>query len=207
MVYPKTIEQMYALLHYFQMVCMATGLASMSSLGPFLDDVVYQPLLAGAISWPVAFELLLLYLRMIESEPQEWNITNVFSKSGGMDSKRKEATEAASNHFPASFFRTLRGDPRERGPGADIKQDDKDKKHIGAVNLFNETGNRGCTAWNSGRPHLAKHVDANGRCKFVHGCDQYVTDKGPGGQCLDRQHKRDQCTYDAALKCSVPSKQ
>ena len=70
---------------------------------------------------------------------------------------------------------------------------------------FNESDKKGCAAWNSGNHHQAKYVDASGKCMFFHGCDQFVTDKGAGGQCLG-PHKRSECDYDPAKKCSKPHK-
>ena len=61
----------------------------------------------------------------------------------------------------------------------------------------------GCAAWNLDKPHLKKHVGPGGVCKFLHMCDQYVTDKGPGGQCL-QGHKRTVCTYPKEKKCNAP---
>jgi len=41
---------------------------------PFLADVVYIPLSNGSLEWPVAFELLLIYLKEIEKNPEAWNM-------------------------------------------------------------------------------------------------------------------------------------
>ena len=40
--------------------------------------------------------------------------------------------------------------------------------------------------------HPAASLNANGSCKFLHACDKYVTDKGPGGVCLGN-HPRYKC--------------
>ena len=45
---------------------------------------------------------------------------------------------------------------------------------------------------------------ATGKWLFKHGvCNQYVTDKGPGGIC-GGNHCRKECDYDADKKCKKP---
>ena len=200
---PRTLEQMYALLHQFQMVAITTGLTNLMSVGPFLEDVVYEPVRLGVLDWPVAFELMICYLRMVENDPTQWRLSNVVASSGGMDAKRAEAARIARGLYSPSHFRRSRGEPRDVNDTNGAKDGTVYK---GEVRGDNSAGNKGCTAWNLGNKHLAKNVDANtGRCRFRHACDQYVTDKGPGGQCLGN-HKRGDCTYDPTKKCAQPLK-
>jgi hypothetical protein len=202
---PATIEQMYSLVHQFQLVCVTAGFVTVMTISPFLDEVIFEPLRLGVLEWPVAFELMIVYLRMIENEPVRWNIANVVSASGGMDAKRAEAHSMAKGLYSATFFRRPRGEPRDDK----VKPDSKSGTEVfkGTVSGHNENGNKGCAAWNNGTSHLVKHVDAStGKCKFRHACNQFVTDKGPGGQCL-KDHKRGEgCTYDESKKCSQPQK-
>ena len=198
---PKTQAQMFCLLHQFVMVSVACGITTVIALCPFLDDVIYEPVRVGTLDWPVAFELMVCYLRMIENDPTRWRVSNVVHASGGMDSKRSEATVLAKGLYPASFFRAHGGIP-----GRGKEEGDKDPKlHKGTVSEYNESSKKGCAAWNTGNKHLAKHVDATGKCMFFHGCDQFITDKGPGGQCLG-PHRRADCNYDPTKKCSKPYK-
>ena len=200
---PRTPEQMYALLHQFQMVAIATGLTNLMSIGPFLEDVVYEPVRLRVLDWPVAFELMIVYLRMVENDPTQWRLSNVVASSGGMDAKRAEAASIAHGLYPPSLFRRPRGEPRDVSDNNGAKDG---KFYKGEVKGDQSSCNKGCTAWNLGNKHLAKHVDANtGICRFRHACDQYVTDKGSGGQCLGN-HKRGDCTYDTTKKCSQPFK-
>ena len=67
---PKTYAQLMSLLNLTMLVASATGVASVLALAPFLDDVIYEPLRTGEVPWPVAFELMILYLRMIEKSPE-----------------------------------------------------------------------------------------------------------------------------------------
>ena len=59
---------MFSLLNMFIAVSHSTGLANVLALTAFLEDVVYEPLRAGVIVWPVAFECMIIYLRMLESQ-------------------------------------------------------------------------------------------------------------------------------------------
>ena len=69
---PKTQAQMFCLLHQFVMVSVACGITTVMALCPFLDDVVYEPVRMGTLDWPVAFELMVCYFRLIENEPSRW---------------------------------------------------------------------------------------------------------------------------------------
>ena len=202
---PRSLPQMAALLNHFVLVAHATGVASPIVLLPFLDDVVWEPLRIGVLSWPVAFELLLVYLHLVESESR-WSLSTVFHGSGGVDAKRAEAEAMATGKYPSDAFRTHGGKPEPRTRlGDDDKTKGGDAPYVGNVQ-HNPNATRGCAAHNNGTPHLKKHVGAGGLCNFFHGCDQYVTDKGPGGQCLSLDHKRKGCTYDASKKCNKPVK-
>ena len=75
----------------------------------------------------------------------------------------------------------------------------------GTVKGFNASADKLCAAWNTDTKHLAKHVDpTTGKCLFKHGvCNQFVTDKGPGGIC-GGNHRRKDCDHDADKKCKKP---
>lgn len=204
---PKNAAQMFALLHQFQLVAVTAGLTNLTSIGPFLEDAVYEPVRLGSLEWPVAFELMICYIRMVENEPLQWRLSNVISGSGGMDAKRAEALSIARGLYPASCFRRNRGEPREVGGGPRSGPQNRDEKPFtGIVKGDNPESGKGCRSWNLGNAHLAKYVDAaTGCCVFKHACDQYVTDKGPNGQCL-RDHKRKMCDYDKSKQCTTPQK-
>ena len=139
---------------------------------------------------------------MIESQPKVYAIANVVHKAGGIDSIRNAATTSARTHFSAAFFRPLGGNPKGEDPPSDPKSGDP-KHYKGTITGFTSSSNVCCAAWNLGNPHLAKNVDAGGRCKFNHVCDQFVTDKGKGGRCMGN-HRRKDCDYDPAKKCTKP---
>ena len=193
---PKTVGMMMMLLNDFVLFLAATGIASPLLVCPFLSDVVFIPVCDGTLDWPVAFELLIIYLREIERTPEVWHLGNVYAKSGAIDVRRAEATSLAKARYPANCFRSLGGSPGTVG-GA--------KGDLDKVTTFNSSSKRGCVAWNNGVRHEPDHVDANGRCKFFHGCNQWVTDKGKNGQCLG-DHKRGVCDYDESKKCKTAAK-
>ena len=102
---PRSLAQVAALLNHFILVAHATGVASPVVLIPFLDDVVWEPLRVDLISWPVAFELLLVYLHLVEGDPR-WSLSTVFHGSGGLDAKRAEAEAMAAGKYPACLLYT-----------------------------------------------------------------------------------------------------
>ena len=191
---PKSVGNMMMLLNDFVLVCTAVGLATPLVLCPFLADVVYIPISEGVLEWPVAFELLLIYLQEVDRQPDTWTLATIFAGSGAIDVRRKDAAAIAKARYPPSIFRAHGGNPGIGAGGGG-------KKYDGEVKLYNATSKRGCSAWNDGTAHDARSVDANGRCKYKHACNQWVTDKGKGGQCLG-DHKRKECNYDESKKCS-----
>ena len=202
LVRPKSFEQVASLLNFFNLVLVATGLSSVLALAPFLDDVVYEPVRTGDLPWPVAFELLIIYLRMIENEPDVYNLVTVVSKCGGMDAKREMARQMAVGLYPKGFFRPLPGEP---SVATKVEKPSKEGQFFkGILKGFNESSSKACTAYNLGTQHLAKHVK-EGKCIFFHGCNQWVDDKGPNGQCLSTSHVRGTCDYDPSHKCSAPT--
>ena len=197
---PKSPIHLYSLLNSFMLCCHAMGLCSFLALGPFLEDIIFEPVRSGAIVWQVAFECLIIYLRLVEANPAEYSVATVLHKAGGIDSIRAQAKAAAILSYPGLSFRADGGIP-----GNGKNADDKDKSVLfkGTVKGDNKNSKQGCISWNAGRAHFAKNVDASGACKFRHACDQFVSDKGPRGQCLG-DHKRADCDYDAAKKVSQP---
>ena len=201
---PKSAHAMYSLLNGFALTCHAVGLANILAMGPFLEDVVYEPVRSQTVEWMVAFECLILYLRLIENGTGKYNITNVIHVAGGIDSLRAQALISAKEHFPAAFFRTLGGNPKLGAEGS-FSSGKGGEVYTGTVKGSRPTAKKGCASWNLGKPHLSKNVDAQGLCSFLHKCDQFVSDKGPGGQCLG-DHKRADCDYDPSRKVSQPAK-
>ena len=202
---PKSVHGMYSLLNGFMLTCHAFGLCNVLAMGPFLEDVIYEPIRTGALPWMVAFESLILYLRLVENGTGAYNIANVVQKFGGIDALRAQALVSAKENFSGEFFRTLGGNPRGPGPTEDRVSPGSGERYSGTIKGSRPGASKGCISWNLGKPHLAKNVDGNGLCSFLHKCDQFVSDKGPGGQCLGN-HKRADCDYDPAKKVKQPAK-
>jgi hypothetical protein len=64
LVRPKSMAQAVALLNHFSLVAVSTGVASFLILSPFLDEIFYEPVRAGELMWPTAFECLISYLSL-----------------------------------------------------------------------------------------------------------------------------------------------
>ena len=200
---PRSSEQMYSLLNSFALVACNTGLTNSLAILPFLEDCIYDPVRAGVLPWFVAFELMILYLKLVEEHPSIYGLANVISASGGLDAKRKEARISATSNYPRAFFRTPGGNPGTSGIEEDSPLNNTNKV---VVTSFDQNATRCCTAWNKGIEHLQRNV-VNGKCKYYHGCEQFVSDKGPGGQCRSTAHKRKDCDYDESKKLSKALKQ
>ena len=202
---PESEHFMYSLLNAFITTSHSLGLIDVLASTEMLEDIVYEPVRTGSLPWFVAFECFILYLRLLESQgsSSRYNASNIYHLSGGIDSMRTQAWSVAREFYPAAFFRTHGGNPLAPGRPDD---DSKGKSFKGTLKGCNESSNIPCTAWNLEQPHLAKHVDDRGFCKFKHGiCDQFVSDKGPNGRC-GGNHRRKQCDYDPAKKVSQPAK-
>jgi hypothetical protein len=200
---PRSLEQVVSLLNLFQLVACTTGVVSIMVIAPFLDEVFYEPIRVGEIPWPVAFEMVLSYIRLVENSPALYHLGNVLPKTGGIDSKRIVATKLAEGLYPKHVFRGPRVEPREVNDDKDKDKDKSKAKFSGTLTGFNESSKRGCAAWNLDAPHFAKYMSGT-KCQFFHGCDQFVTDKGPYGQCLSKDHRRGDCDYDPSKRCSKP---
>ena len=105
--------------------------------------------------------------------------------------------ESAKYFYPAIFRAypgkgeedvcPLAGAPAE----AEIKYNGKWTRGAGPCSVFNTGGTHG------------KHVlTAEGKCKYDHVCDHWVSDKGPKGRCLSTEHERGEC--DNPSKCAQP---
>ena len=180
LVRPRTRAQCHSLIHNWGYVVTSVGLAHPVEIARFLDEVFYEPLRTDEAAWPVAFELILVYIRLMESKPSQYRLVDVATKAGGMDRCMQKAEKQARSNFPASCFRTPGGNP------GNVKTDGHgDEKYKGAVSKGTPTAKRFCIAFNSGanHPHMAKHVGQNGICKFKHACNKFVSDKGKYGRC------------------------
>ena len=196
LVRPTTVHQMYSLVHLWQLALDSFGLCPIRVLAPFLEEVLFDPIRSETLSWPVAFESVILYVKRVEASPLLFSLADVVHKAGGLDSIREEAKAIARAHYSADFFRSPGGSPGIVVDGKGIY------KNGDAVSKCDMSAKKVCASWNNDAPHFTKNI-RNGACIFRHACDQYVTDKGTGGQCHGA-HKRKDCTYDTSKRCSKP---
>ena len=86
LVRPKTEGEFYEMIHYFIIVIVALGMASATIVMKFLDDVVYSALRMKEpwkVAHELAHELLMVYFREIDIDPQRvMHMGNVFRRGG-----------------------------------------------------------------------------------------------------------------------------
>ena len=184
---PATELGFFELIHLFQMVVIGLGLYSAVLVMRFLDDVVFLALRMGE-KWQVSFELLTLYLREVDLDTTGLvTIANVFRR-GGQDTLLAEARRNA-----VVFFRALAGNARPEGIT------DEKVKHNGR---HNNSSTRPCVDYNNGKP--CKRLSPDGTCQYAHKCNQYVSDKGPGGYCFAQHARCNGCDYPQPKKLTKP---
>ena len=183
---PKSMEEFSAILTVWTMLVAGLGLAPVLVTGAFLVEVVYDNMSEGTITWPVAFELLIVYLEEIERTPgDDVNLSNVYNR-GAQDTMLKRAVERAPKSAADKNKDIFR-------PGAD------DGAELQWNGSWNRKAKEACITFNLGnKKHPAKCLNERGGCKFNHVCDHWVDDKGPGGTC-GGDHPRIRC--DNPHKC------
>ena len=63
-----TVHQMYSLVHLWQLALDSFGLCPIRVLAPFLEEVLFDPIRSETLSWPVAFESVILYVKDFSSD-------------------------------------------------------------------------------------------------------------------------------------------
>ena len=96
LVRPSEYAQCVVMLNHFLLVTVSLGICHLTHMSTFLDLVVYEPVRTGSIAWEVAFECLIIYLRMVEEHPTMYSV--------GTDRRR----------FPQEEERALRRARRSR---------------------------------------------------------------------------------------------
>ena len=196
LVRPETEAEFYEMSHLFIMTVIAIGLASATIVIKFIDDVVFATIRMRE-SFGVAHELLLLYFREMDFDPARLlHMGNVFRR-GGQDTLLSEARRNA-----AAFFRTCGANPRVLKGATDVKTEypKPDAKPNGKDD---SSSKKPCPDFNAGRP--CKKLKPDGTCVFAHRCNQFVSDKGPGGYCFAAHARCTGCDYDAAKKLRAPA--
>ena len=183
---PLSIEAFVYSLTVWQTLLSATGLANMVVTGPFVCEVVHDVILSRG--WKVALEHFLIYLQKIDSGVG-WQLATATSL-GSHDTFMHKALCAAGEFG--------KGPPQV--PISPKSVESKEAVKGGEGNIiwngkFNDDPSaRPCAAFNLGQDH--KNLKSDGSCPFNHICDQWVSDKGKGGQCK-LKHSRASCTNSA----------
>jgi hypothetical protein len=58
---------------------------------------------------------------------------------------------------------------------------------------FNKSATQFCHAFAFGKLHMANQLDNQGKCKFLHACDRWVTGGGKAAVCGSVKHGRMAC--------------
>ena len=196
LVRPETEAEFYEMTFLFMMTIIALGIASAPIVMKFIDDVVY-----GTIRmkdpFQVAHELVILYYREMDHDPARLlHMGNVFRR-GGQDTLLSEARRNA-----AAFFRTCGANPRVLKGATDVKTE-YSKPDAKPNGKDDSSSKKPCPDFNAGRP--CKKLKPDGTCVFAHRCNQFVSDKGPGGYCFAAHARCTGCDYDAAKKLRAPA--
>ena len=196
LVRPETEAEFYEMTFLFVMTIIALGIASAPIVMKFMDDVVF-----GTIRmkdpFQVAHELVILYYREMDHDPARLlHMGNVFRR-GGQDTLLSEARRNA-----AAFFRTCGANPRVLKGATDVKTENP-KPDAKPNGKDDPSSKKPCPDFNAGRP--CKKLKPDGTCVFAHRCNQFVSDKGPGGYCFAAHARCTGCDYDAAKKLRAPA--
>jgi len=197
LVRPETEAEFYEMTHLFIMTVIALGLASATIVIKFIDDVVFGTVRMKE-PFTVAHELVVCYFREMDFDPARLlHMGNVFRR-GGQDTLLSEARRNA-----AAFFRAGGGNLQPKGNNDDKLGNIKTVKTIKPNGKSDESSKKPCPDFNGGRP--CKHLKPDGTCTLAHKCNQFVSDKGPGGYCMGPHARCTGCDYDAGKKLRAPA--
>ena len=162
----------------------AVAVASSLATGAFIEQVVHEQIAKSRLTWQQAHELFLVYLEAVETAPEgtSLSIANVYA-SGGHDMYRERAVIRAKEMFK----------DEGGGGGKDIFRPDR------CVYIGQTSSGKPCVTFNLGHPndkHPQSALNSDGRCKFAHKCDQWVSeqpDGTKGGICGSWKHCRVNC--------------
>ena len=195
---PLNYYQFSQALQLFILYGVQLAIFPFAAMSEFLLYVVHDTINKRGRPWQFAQELMLVMLKRIDDagDLKKLNLLNIVNEAH-LNTVYEEAMESAKYFYPAIFRAypgkgeddvcPLAGAPDE----AEIKYNGKWTRGAGPCSVFNTGGTHG------------KHVlTAEGKCKYDHVCDHWVSDKGPKGRCLSTEHERGEC--DNPSKCAQP---
>ena len=181
---PMMVELFVLFVHAF-------GLEHLHTVGPFVHKVVHESVLIQDYTWLYAFELLIIYLKVLDERRSNVSMGSIW-ESGSQDTFAKNAEKAARQRWGANFmfFRTHGGNPGKQPAQSGITIN-KDQAKLKWNGKFTK-GAKPCLTFNNGRDnHPRACLMPDGTCKFDHVCDHFLE----GGQkCLATDHGRHACT-------------
>ena len=161
--------------------------------GMFLAEIVHDVIITTG-NWKVALEHFLLYVQKIDSGCG-WELANASAK-GSHDTFMNKALKAAGVTSPLRPSNPNGGKNSEKNnpPPTSDKTNQGGNTGKSWNGDFNKDPNaKPCAAFNSNSEHRPQSLNSNGSCKFCHKCDQWVSNKGPGGRCESTSHSRSAC--------------
>ena len=188
---PASADSFVYTLSVWQTILGATGLANVVVTGPFLAEVVYDVI--PVRGWRVALEHFLLYIAKIDSGCG-WQLATATSL-GSHDTFMHKALFAAGE--------SGKGFSPEPSPGATktpVEKEGGRAKIVWNGKFNSDASARPCAAFNLGQEH--RNLKSDGSCPFNHVCNQWVSDKGKGGQCR-ASHPRSTCSNSSKCESRV----
>jgi len=179
------VEFMEAL-NLFGLFTTALGLVSAPVLGEFLESFVFDTIRLRGYTWQFTAEFLFVVLRHIEDSVGRLTMVNAIHLVH-LNTLLQEAEAAAARRYP--------GAPLHRRQEAILAAQQWNGEDTPGSTLL-------CIAFNEGLEHKDSNLKPDGTCRFSHRCNQWVTDKGPGGVC-GGSHSRMEC--DNVNKTGGPS--
>ena len=195
---PMSYYQFSQALQLFILYGVQLAIFPCAAMSEFLLYVVHDTINKRGRPWQFAQELMLVMLKRIDDagDLKKLNLLNIVNEAH-LNTVYEEAMESAKYFYPA-FFRAYPGKGEDDVcplAGAPAEEEIK----------YNGKWTRGagpCSVFNTGGTHGKRVLTAEGKCKYDHVCDQWVSDKGPKGRCLSAEHERGEC--DNPSKCAQP---
>ena len=188
--HPKTVADFHFTLHIWTMILIAAGIDESLVIHRFVLDVVLENLNVRQWAWQVVYFYFMLQLEQVETI-DGFNLANVVLQ-GGLDTLKQEAMDRAEAHYRCIFRpQDSSKSASNGGLGGEISWNGK----------FSQSAKTVCWAFNrENSKHASSCLSADGTCLHRHVCDQWVSNKGPGGRC-EGKHQRFKC--DNPEKCDA----
>ena len=188
---PEKMEDFAEMMNLFTMMCTALAVASALIITDFFEHAVYDTIRLHGRSWKLAHELMLILFRAVEDSGGRLTLGTCY------DEKYLNTTMMEAQVNEGMFFRPRGG--TTAGGGA--KDDDKESDVV--YNGKFASAGKVCKVFNKkDGKHIANMLFTDGRCKFNHVCNHWVSNKGKHGRCMGSAGTPGH----AGFNCDNPSK-